>query len=87
MKKLFFEDYKVGFTSQSKQYVIDKNEMVEYAKKWDPLPVHIDEDIASKTPLGSLTAPGCYLMAIAIRLVYDLDINPQIRSGSLIAPA
>ena len=45
-------------------------EIVEFARRWDPLPLHTDKEAAARTVFGGLTAPGVMIDAILIRLVH-----------------
>ena len=46
MEKRYFEDLEVGEGMTSGEYIIDKQEMIEYARKWDPQLFHINENVA-----------------------------------------
>ena len=52
--------------------VVELEEMIEFARKWDPLPQHIDDKIGH-SPFGTLTAPGTYILALKQRLIHQLD--------------
>lgn len=68
MELCYYEDYEVGQVHISDTYTIDKTELVEFSKKWDPQPYHIDEESAIASIYGSLTAPSSMIMAVASRL-------------------
>ncbi|MEY2619684.1 MAG: hypothetical protein RL522_2686 [Pseudomonadota bacterium] len=68
---LFFEDMEPGTSLTSPVHVVDKSELVAFAREWDPLPFHVDE-AAGVAAFGSLTAPGLYMLAIKQRLVHRL---------------
>ena len=57
--------------------VIDKSEMVEFAKIWDPVPIHIDEAVGTRV-LGGLTAPGIFVLAVKQRLLHQLSRFPAV---------
>ena len=52
--------------------VVDKMEMVEFAKIWDPVPIHVDE-AAGEAAFGGLTAPGVYILCLKQRLLHHMD--------------
>ena len=68
---LFYEDMNPGDCIQSPTTVIDRDELVAFAKRWDPMPYHVDE-AAGKAAFGSITAPGVYMIAVKQRLVHQL---------------
>ncbi len=68
---LFFEDMEPGQSLTSPPQRIDRDELVAFAKIWDPLPFHIDE-LAGIKAFGSLTAPGLYVLAVKQRLIHRL---------------
>ena len=59
---LYFEDMVPGNTIVGPNVVVKLEEMIEFARKWDPLPQHIDDNIG-QPPFGTLTAPGIYILA------------------------
>lgn len=66
MGLLYFEDYQVGqIITSTHSYLVEKEELVEFAKKWDPQPFHVDEEAASKSIYGGLTAPAIYTTAVS----------------------
>ncbi len=76
---LFFEDMEPGQSMSSRPELISKEELVAFAKAWDPLPIHVDEDIGVKV-FGSLTSPGLYMLAIKQRLIHTLPVQNVIAS-------
>ena len=69
---LYYEDMVPGETIEGPSFELDRQEMVAFAKIWDPLPFHVDETAAEKA-FGGLTAPGVYVLAIKQRLIHELD--------------
>ena len=55
---MYFEEFVVGTKFQVGSTVIDKNDMIDFAKKYDNIPLHTDEEYAGKTFFGKLIAPG-----------------------------
>lgn len=76
---LFFDDMVPGQHLTSLPHVVDVDEMKAFARQWDPLPIHIDEE-AGKKAFGSLTAPGLYTLAIKQRLIHSLPKMSVIAS-------
>ena len=69
---LYFEDMVPGNTIVGPNVVVELEEMIEFARKWDPLPQHIDDKMG-QAPFGTLTAPGIYILALKQRLIHQLD--------------
>ncbi|MBP1687354.1 MAG: hypothetical protein H6Q33_3497 [Deltaproteobacteria bacterium] len=65
MEFLYFEDLTVGRTLQSGPYDVTKDEIIEFASRWDPQPTHTDEARAQASIFGGLTASGCHSFAIS----------------------
>ena len=55
---MYFEDIKLGMTREVAPAVIDKQKMMDFARIYDPLPLHTDEEYAKASPFGALIAPG-----------------------------
>ena len=73
----YFEDIVVGNVKESTDfYELSAKEIAEFCEKWDPLPFHIDERAAEKTPVGKLFTSAIHTVAIAIRLGHQLQTEP-----------
>lgn len=55
---MYFDDLIVGMTVQIAPAVIQKEKMLEFARNYDNIPLHTDEEYAKSTPFGALIAPG-----------------------------
>ena len=76
MELLFFDEIEVPSRLEGPSQIIKREEMVEFAKTWNPLPIHLDEDFAR--PYGGLTASGPYLLAFRIRLIHKMERQPAV---------
>lgn len=65
MRILYFEDFQLGTTRAFGGYEVSRDEIVEFARRWDPQPFHVDEDMARASVFGGLTASACHTFAIA----------------------
>jgi acyl dehydratase len=63
----YWEDLPVGTVLRGNEVVADRDEMVEYAMKNDPLPFHISEDAAATSHFGGLVASGGYTISLWYR--------------------
>tara|TARA_Y100000813_G_scaffold166897_1_gene128508 strand:+ start:420 stop:587 length:168 start_codon:yes stop_codon:yes gene_type:complete len=48
---LYFEDFKIGMSIKTQPKKITKEEIINFAKSYDPQSFHIDEEEAKKEPL------------------------------------
>lgn len=55
---MYFEDIRLGMSVQTAPAVIEKEKMMAFARIYDPIPLHTDEEYAKSTPFGALLAPG-----------------------------
>ena len=55
---MYFEDIKKGMTVQIAPTIIKKEKMMDFARTYDNIPLHTDEEYAKVSPFGALIAPG-----------------------------
>src|SRR5262245_54911561 len=67
----WFDDLKVGMRFKSEPVTVSKDDIIRFAKEYDPQPFHLDEEAAKKTMLGGLAASGWHTAAIAMRLAAE----------------
>ncbi|SFS12629.1 Acyl dehydratase [Halomicrobium zhouii] len=67
----FYEDIEVGETDRVGEYQVTKEEIVEFAEKYDPQPFHTDEEAAQRSIFGELVASGWHTGAICMRLTVE----------------
>jgi acyl dehydratase len=79
----YFEDVAVGDTTRFGRYEVTKEEIVEYARQFDPQPFHLDEDAARASMFGGLIASGWHTGAMFIRMVCDGMIPDAATSGAM----
>ena len=75
---LYFDDLPVGYRSTVGTWLLERDEIVEFAKRWDPQPFHIDEERAADSVFGGLVASSLHLFAICTRLFFDHADRIQI---------
>ncbi|MFO0688461.1 MAG: MaoC/PaaZ C-terminal domain-containing protein [Myxococcota bacterium] len=61
----YFEDIEVGRTLEIGRHAVSKQEIVDFASKWDPQPFHLDEAAAKESVFGELTASSCHTYSIS----------------------
>lgn len=55
---MFFEDIQLNTEITIPQAVIERQKMLDFARNYDNIPLHTDEEYAKHTPFGQLIAPG-----------------------------
>jgi acyl dehydratase len=78
----FFEDLVVGERRRIGSYVMVKEEMVAFAKQFDPQPFHTDEEAAKASWFGGLVASGWHTASIAMRIMVVGFIGDFASMGS-----
>lgn len=74
----FFDDLHIGYRSTVGQYVLTADEIIAFARTWDPQAFHIDEQAARDSVFGGLVASSLHLFAICTRLFFDHRDEIQI---------
>ena len=67
----YFEDIEVGETDSFGHYVVEREEMQSFARKYDPQPFHLDEEAAAESMFGELVASGWYTGAVTMRMLVE----------------
>lgn len=55
---MLFDDLKLGMAVETEPVRIEKEKMVAFAKEYDDIPLHTDDEYAKNTPFGQIIAPG-----------------------------
>jgi acyl dehydratase len=81
-EKLHYEDFPEGLVIPFGTYHLSKEEVITYAREWDPQPFHLDEEAGKNSVLGGLAASGWQSSAILIRLAVDAYANKSAAMAS-----
>src|SRR5256884_8906813 len=68
MKQRYFEDLKAGDRFKSGTYKVSEEQIVSFAREFDPQPFHLDSAVAAQTMFKGLIASGWHTAAITMRL-------------------
>jgi len=80
---MYFEDVEVGRRSSFGRYEVTREEVIEFASKYDPQPFHLSDEAAESTYFGRLSASGWHTAAMMMRmLVENLSDIQQAGLGS-----
>lgn len=81
MANLYFEELQIGSRSTAGPYLVSKEGIIRFAKEYDPIPRHVDEEVAARSTFGGLTASGSHTFAIYILLTGQLQPHFQVLMG------
>lgn len=73
MTRTYFEDFVLLQKRTGGEYIVSKKEVIEFAKKWDPQPYHIDETKAEATIHGGVIASATHTLAISFLLRHQIE--------------
>ena len=80
---LYFEDIEVGRKTSFGRYEVTREEVIEFATKYDPQPFHLDDEAAAQTYFGRISASGWHSCAMMMRMSADnMKDNDQAGLGS-----
>lgn len=65
----FFEDFEVGQETKFGTYPVTREEVIEFARKYDPQPFHLSDEEAAKTHFGRIAASGWHTCAMTMAVL------------------
>lgn len=68
MPTRWFEDWETGRVLEYGGYTLTEDEIVAFARKFDPQPFHIDPEAAKRSPYGGLIASGWHTCALWMKM-------------------
>jgi acyl dehydratase len=80
--KWYFDDFVVGQTLAVGSRSITEEEIIVFAKQFDPQPFHVDRDAARHSIFGSIIASGWHTCSIVMRLMVDGFLADSTSLGS-----
>jgi acyl dehydratase len=78
----YFDDLRVGQVIELGSCSVDRDEVLEFAHRYDPQPFHIDEAAARDSIFGGLIASGWHTGAMVMRLMVDGFLSRSASMGS-----
>ncbi|MDB5680800.1 MAG: acyl dehydratase [Sphingomonas bacterium] len=76
----YFEDIQVGARSSFGRYEVTRDEVLEFARKYDPQPFHLSDEAAAATHFGRLSASGWHTCAMTMAMVVE-NLKNQRQAG------
>ncbi len=67
----YFEDYPVGTVFEFGEIVVSEEELLEFARRYDPQSFHTDHEAAAQSMFGGLIASGWHTAALMMRALVD----------------
>jgi acyl dehydratase len=80
--KFYFEDFKAGDVISMGERTLEKDEMTDFARQFDPQPFHVDEAAAKQSVFGGIIASGWHTCALVMRMMCDSHLNECASLGS-----
>ena len=81
MPEYTFEDFAAGQLYELGSRTITEDEIVDFARQWDPQPFHVDPEAAKDTVFGGLIASGWQTGAIWMRMYVDTMLGSAARGS------
>jgi acyl dehydratase len=66
---IYFEDLEIGAETYFGSYDVTREEVLEFARKYDPQPFHLSDEAAAKTHFGRLAASGWHTCAMTMAVI------------------
>ena len=66
---IYFEDLEVGAETIFGSYEVTREEVIEFATKYDPQPFHLSDEAAAKTHFGRIAASGWHTCAMTMAVI------------------
>lgn len=71
LKQRYFEDYDEGEIFEFGNITVSEEEIIAFAKKFDPQSFHIDPELAKDSPYGGIIASGWHTGSLFMRSLVD----------------
>ncbi|MGA8831738.1 MAG: MaoC family dehydratase [Desulfomonilaceae bacterium] len=82
VKDRYFEDYRPGSVHEFGSTTVDEAEIIEFARRFDPQPFHVDPEAAKQSVFGGIIASGWHTSSLAMRLLVDHYVSRMASLGS-----
>ena len=79
---IYWEDVPVGVTTAFGSHRVTREEIIDFARTYDPQPFHIDDEAARALGFDRLIAPGWHACGMMMRLLAENVLNLAAALGS-----
>ena len=80
--KYCWEDFTPGRVFEHGSRTLSQDEIIAFAREWDPQRFHTDPEAAKETPFGGLVASGWHTGSVMMRMMCDAYLNESSCVGS-----
>ncbi|MBM3391389.1 MAG: MaoC family dehydratase [Betaproteobacteria bacterium] len=80
--KYYWEDFPVGKVTEFGGITLTQEEIMRFARDFDPQPFHIDEEAAKHSMFGGIIASGWHTCGLAMRMMCDAYLLESASLGS-----
>jgi acyl dehydratase len=80
--KYYWEDLEIGSTRELGSVSPTREQILDFARQFDPQPFHLDDAAAEASVFGKLCASGWHTCAMAMRLMVDNFLSDAAALGS-----
>jgi acyl dehydratase len=77
---LYFEDFQIGQSRTAGVHELSEEDIIAFARQWDPQPWHVDPEAALRSPMHGLTASSCHTYSVAALLLSRMEPTAGIAS-------
>ena len=82
LKPKYFEDFEVGLIFESEPTLITKEEIIDFASKYDPQSFHLGEEAANNGPFGQLTSSGFMTLGKSFTQIFKTGVYVGTSMGA-----
>lgn len=93
MPEFVFEDFVPGATATYGGVTLSAEDIIAFAREYDPQPMHTDPEAARESFVGGLIASGWHTCAVSMRMFYENVLagsssmgSPGVEEGSWVQP-
>lgn len=79
---VWLEDLEIGEVRRFGRYEVTRGEILEFGRRFDPQPFHVDAAAAERSPYGGLIASGWHTGSLWMRLYADAVLREADSRGS-----
>jgi acyl dehydratase len=79
---MWWEDFKVGESADMGSHRFTEDEIIAFARQFDPQPFHTDPQAARASAFGGIVASGWHTCAVGMRLMVEHYISRTVSLGS-----
>ena len=74
IKPKYFDDFQIGESFETEPNFVSKDEIIDFASKYDPQTFHLDEEAAKNGPFGQLTSSGFMTLGKSFTQIFNTDV-------------